>query len=639
MSLHLKPGQLTLADLRQAYLAPVRLSLDPSADAPIAASVACVENIIAEGRTAYGINTGFGLLASTRISPADLEKLQRSIVLSHAAGVGEALDDAMVRLVMLLKVNSLARGFSGIRRKVIDALIALINAEVYPHIPLKGSVGASGDLAPLAHMSLVLIGESRARHRGEWLPAAEALAVAGLEPLTLAAKEGLALLNGTQVSTAYALRGLFEAEDLFAAATVCGGLSVEAMLGSRAPFDARIHAARGQRGQIDVAAAYRDLLTASSEVARSHEKCDKVQDPYSLRCQPQVMGACLTQMRQAAEVLEIEANAVSDNPLVFAAEGDVISGGNFHAEPVAMAADNLALALAEIGSLSERRISLMMDMHMSQLPPFLVANGGVNSGFMIAQVTAAALASDNKALAHPASVDSLPTSANQEDHVSMAPNAGKRLWAMAENVRGILAVEWLGACQGLDFREGLKSSPKLEQARRLLRDKVPYYQEDRRGRLDPQAVEDLHEGTAVAADLLPGEDRHQHEQGQHVEQQDAQRHRIDRPRDHPLRVLRLAGGDADDLDAAEGEYHHRQRGDQPGPAVGQEAAVLPQVVHAGGGRRRAAQAEAEEHDAEPGENHRDDGADLDQRQPELQLAEDLDMTEVQPADEQHDGAR
>lgn len=347
MSLHLKPGQLTLADLRQAYLAPVRLSLDPSADAPIAASVACVENIIAEGRTAYGINTGFGLLASTRISPADLEKLQRSIVLSHAAGVGEALDDAMVRLVMLLKVNSLARGFSGIRRKVIDALIALINAEVYPHIPLKGSVGASGDLAPLAHMSLVLIGESRARHRGEWLPAAEALAVAGLEPLTLAAKEGLALLNGTQVSTAYALRGLFEAEDLFAAATVCGGLSVEAMLGSRAPFDARIHAARGQRGQIDVAAAYRDLLTASSEVARSHEKCDKVQDPYSLRCQPQVMGACLTQMRQAAEVLEIEANAVSDNPLVFAAEGDVISGGNFHAEPVAMAADNLALALAD----------------------------------------------------------------------------------------------------------------------------------------------------------------------------------------------------------------------------------------------------------------------------------------------------
>ena len=275
------------------------------------------------------------------------------------------------------------------------------------------------------------------------------------------------------------MRGLFEAEDLFAAATVCGGLSVEAMLGSRAPFDARIHEVRGQRGQIDVAAAYRDLLTESSEIGLSHEECSKVQDPYSLRCQPQVMGACLTQIRQAAEVLEIEANAVSDNPLVFAAEDDVISGGNFHAEPVAMAADNLALAIAEIGSLSERRISMMMDRHMSQLPPFLVANGGVNSGFMIAQVTAAALASDNKALAHPASVDSLPTSANQEDHVSMAPNAGKRLWYMADNVRGILAVEWLGACQGLDFREGLKSSPKLERARHLLRDQVPYYSEDR----------------------------------------------------------------------------------------------------------------------------------------------------------------
>ncbi|CAD5376221.1 Histidine ammonia-lyase [Pseudomonas sp. OF001] len=478
-NLHLVPGQLTLADLRAAYQQPLRVTLDSGCHAAIDASVACVESIIAEGRTAYGINTGFGLLASTRIAPADLEKLQRSLVLSHAAGVGEPLDDAMVRLIMLLKVNSLARGFSGIRRKVIDALVALINAEVYPHIPLKGSVGASGDLAPLAHMSLVLLGESKARYQGQWIDGREALAVAGLEPLTLAAKEGLALLNGTQASTAYALRGLFEGEDLFAAATVCGGLSVEAMLGSRAPFDARIHAARGQRGQIDVAAAYRDLLGASSEIAQSHEKCDKVQDPYSLRCQPQVMGACLTQLRQAAEVLQIEANAVSDNPLVFAAEGDVISGGNFHAEPVAMAADNLALAIAEIGSLSERRISLMMDMHMSQLPPFLVANGGVNSGFMIAQVTAAALASDNKALAHPHSVDSLPTSANQEDHVSMAPNAGKRLWSMADNVRGILAIEWLGACQGLDFRTGLKTSAKLEQARSLLRDQVPYYQEDR----------------------------------------------------------------------------------------------------------------------------------------------------------------
>ncbi|MBH3429545.1 histidine ammonia-lyase [Pseudomonas alkylphenolica] len=476
---NLVPGQLTLAQLREIYRQPVRLTLDASAGAAIDASVACVEQILAENRTAYGINTGFGLLASTRIASHDLENLQRSLVLSHAAGIGAPLDDAMVRLIMVLKINSLSRGFSGIRRKVIDALIALVNAEVYPHIPLKGSVGASGDLAPLAHMSLVLLGEGKARYQGQWLSATEALAAAGLEPLTLAAKEGLALLNGTQASTAYALRGLFEGEDLFAAATSIGALTVEAVLGSRSPFDARIHAARGQRGQIDSAACYRDLLGDGSEISASHENCGKVQDPYSLRCQPQVMGACLTQLRQAAEVLAVEANAVSDNPLVFASEGDVISGGNFHAEPVAMAADNMALAIAEIGSLSERRISLMMDKHMSQLPPFLVENGGVNSGFMIAQVTAAALASENKALSHPHSVDSLPTSANQEDHVSMAPAAGKRLWEMAENTRGVLAIEWLGACQGLDLREGLKTSAKLEQARQVLRKEVAHYDRDR----------------------------------------------------------------------------------------------------------------------------------------------------------------
>ena len=477
--LNLIPGQLSLAQLRDIYQRPVTLRLDDSASAPIEASVACVEHILAENRTTYGINTGFGLLASTKIASQDLENLQRSLVLSHAAGVGEPISDDLVRLIMVLKVNSLSRGFSGIRRQVIDALIALINAQVYPHIPLKGSVGASGDLAPLAHMSLVLLGEGKARYKGQWLDAVSALKHAGLEPLTLAAKEGLALLNGTQVSTAYALRGLFEGEDLFAAAMTCGSLTVEAVLGSRSPFDSRIHAARGQRGQMDAAAIYRDLLGESSEVSLSHKNCDKVQDPYSLRCQPQVMGACLAQLRHGAEVLGIEANAVSDNPLVFAEQDDVISGGNFHAEPVAMAADNMALAIAEIGALSERRISLMMDKHMSQLPPFLVANGGVNSGFMIAQVTAAALASENKALAHPHSVDSIPTSANQEDHVSMAPSAGKRLWEMAENVRGVLAIEWLAACQGLDLRVGLKTSPKLEIARTTLRSKVAHYDKDR----------------------------------------------------------------------------------------------------------------------------------------------------------------
>ncbi|MER2473283.1 histidine ammonia-lyase [Photorhabdus laumondii] len=473
------PGKLTLDELRQVYLQPVKITLDSQIFPAIERSVECVNAILAENRTAYGINTGFGLLASTRIEEDNLEKLQRSLVVSHAAGVGKALDDNMTRLIMVLKINSLSRGYSGIRLAVIQALIALVNAEIYPHIPCKGSVGASGDLAPLAHMSLLLLGEGQARYQGEWLPAKEALAKANLQPITLAAKEGLALLNGTQVSTAFALRGLFEAEDLLAAAIVCGSLSVEAALGSRKPFDARVHAVRGQQGQIDVAALYRYVLEESSELSDSHINCPKVQDPYSLRCQPQVMGACLTQLRHAADVILTEANAVSDNPLVFAEQGEVISGGNFHAEPVAMASDNLALVLAEIGALSERRIALLMDSHMSQLPPFLVENGGVNSGFMIAQVTAAALASENKALAHPASVDSLPTSANQEDHVSMAPAAGRRLWEMAENTRGILAIEWLSACQGIDFRNGLKSSPILEEARVILRAKVDYYDQDR----------------------------------------------------------------------------------------------------------------------------------------------------------------
>lgn len=506
-SLTIHPGKMTLAELRQVYQHPVKVKLDDHAYGSIEQSVACVETIVREDRTTYGINTGFGLLASTRIAREDLEMLQRSIVLSHAAGVGAATDDNLVRLIMVLKINSLARGFSGVRLDVIQALMALVNAQVYPHIPLKGSVGASGDLAPLAHMSLVLLGESKARYQGEWLPAREALSKAGLAPLTLAAKEGLALLNGTQVSTAFALRGLFDAEDLYAAATVVGSLTVEAALGSRTPFDPRIHEVRGQIGQIDAAAAYRHLLGQRSGVSDSHEHCDKVQDPYSLRCQPQVMGACLTQIRQAADVLEIEANAVSDNPLVFAQQGDVLSGGNFHAEPVAMGADNLALAFAEIGSIAERRISLMMDKHMSQLPPFLVKNGGVNSGFMIAQVTAAALTSENKALAHPSSVDSIPTSANQEDHVSMAPAAGRRLWEMADNVRGILAIEWLVACQGLDFREGLKTTERLEKARGLLRQQVGYYDQDRFFAPDIEAASELlaarHLTDLIPASLLP----------------------------------------------------------------------------------------------------------------------------------------
>lgn len=372
--LTIHPGKMTLEDLRIVFEQPVTVTLDKRAHAVIEKSVATVNKIIAEDRTAYGINTGFGLLANTRIATQDLQSLQRSIVMSHAAGVGDPLDDELVRLIMVLKINSLARGFSGIRLEVINALIALVNAQVYPFIPAKGSVGASGDLAPLAHMSLILLGEGKARFEGKWISAKKALEKAGLKPLTLEAKEGLALLNGTQTSTAFALKGLFEAEKLLLSGIICGALSVEATLGSRKPFDARVQEVRGQKGQIDVSAMFREVLSSSSELAKSHENCVKVQDPYSLRCQPQVMGACLTQIRQAAEVILIESNAVSDNPLVFTDNGDIISGGNFHAEPVAMASDNLALALAEIGALSERRIALLMDTHMSQLPPFYRKN-------------------------------------------------------------------------------------------------------------------------------------------------------------------------------------------------------------------------------------------------------------------------
>ncbi len=474
------PGKISLAELRRISRSDeINFSLDENAFAQINASADAVQKVIQENRVVYGINTGFGLLASTRIKTEDLETLQRSIVLSHSAGFGDYMSESTVRLMMLLKINSLARGFSGIRLSVIQALITLLNTKVYPCVPAKGSVGASGDLAPLAHMVLPLLGEGEMLYQGDIISAQEGLKIAGLEVITLAAKEGLALLNGTQASTAYALEGLFFAEDLFAAGVTIGSMSVEAALGSRAPFDDRVHQVRGQRGQIDAASAYRFILENTSEIGQSHTQCEKVQDPYSLRCQPQVMGACLTQIRQAAEVLHIEANGVTDNPLVFANEGDFISAGNFHAEPIAMAADNLALAIAEIGALSERRMALLIDASLSKLPAFLVNNGGVNSGFMIAQVTSAALASENKSLAHPASVDSLPTSANQEDHVSMATFAGRRLAQMAENTNGVLAIEYLAAAQGLDFRSPLKSSPKVEQAKTMLREYVSFYDKDR----------------------------------------------------------------------------------------------------------------------------------------------------------------
>jgi histidine ammonia-lyase len=474
----LRPGALTLGELRALWATPSKLAVDAAARAAVDAAAATVAEIVAAHRTVYGINTGFGLLARTRIDDARLAELQRALVLSHSAGTGPLLDDAIVRLVVALKVASLGRGHSGVRWQVIETLVAMHDRGVVPCIPSQGSVGASGDLAPLAHLSAVLIGEGQARVRGRLLAGGDALRQAGLSPLELAPKEGLALLNGTQVSTALALGGLFAAERALAAAVVAGAMSVDACLASDVPFDARIQALRGHRGQADAAAVYRRLLEGSA-IRASHATCNRVQDPYSLRCQPQVMGACIDQMCAAAATLLTEANAVSDNPLVFAADHEILSGGNFHAQPVAFAADNLALAIAEIGAMSERRIALLMDTNLSGLPPFLVRDGGVNSGFMIAQVTAAALAAENKALAHPRSVDSLPTSANQEDHVSMATGAALRLSAMAGNTAAIAAIELLAAAQGIDLRAPLATSAPLQQAHAIVRSRADFWDRDR----------------------------------------------------------------------------------------------------------------------------------------------------------------
>ena len=473
---------VNFATLRDLSHGGVKLAVSEAAYRAIDRGAAAVAAIVQRGQPAYGVNTGFGRLAQTHIPNDQLELLQRNLVLSHAVGVGEPLPAGVVRLTLALKIVTLAQGFSGVRRELVDALLALYNADVLPRVPSKGSVGASGDLAPLAHLSAVLLGVGEVECGGRILAAAEGLKKAGLRPVTLAAKEGLALLNGTQVSTALALWNLFAIDNLYATALVAGALSVDAAEGSASPFDARIHALRGHPGQIAAAAAYRALL-ADSPINSSHRECGKVQDPYSLRCQPQVMGACFDQMEHARAVLLREANGVTDNPLVFISkDGDtaeVLSGGNFHAEPVAFAADNLALAVAEIGALSERRIALLIDATLSGLPPFLVRDGGVNSGFMIAHVTAAALASENKLLAHPASVDSLPTSANQEDHVSMATFAARKLGDLCENTGIILAIELLAAAQGVDLRAPILTSEKLQAVMRDIRARVPHYDIDR----------------------------------------------------------------------------------------------------------------------------------------------------------------
>ena len=472
------PGNLQIDTLHDFWREAKPVTLDPSAWQKVAAAAETVAAVTRENRQVYGVTTGFGSLARTAIPADQVVELQRRLVVSHSAGVGEPLSDRVVRLTLLLKVNALARGHSGIRRQVIERLLELLNADALPVVPSQGSVGASGDLAPLAHLSAPLIGLGEVVLEGERMSAGQALGRLNLEPIELAAKEGLALLNGTQVSTALALDGLFAGLDLFAAALTAGAMSLDAALGSDVPFDERIHALRGQPGQILVAERLRHLLEGS-EIRDSHLECDRVQDPYSLRCQPQVMGAALDVLSSAADTLAREANAVSDNPLVFPDEGDILSGGNFHAEPVAMAADMIAIALAEVGALAERRIALLTDATMSGLPAFLVAEPGLNSGFMIAHVTAAALASENKGLAHPASVDSLPTSANQEDHVSMAAHGARRLRQMADNAGRIAAIELLAGAQGIDLRRPLKTSPVLQQALDEIRKGVAFLDRDR----------------------------------------------------------------------------------------------------------------------------------------------------------------
>ncbi|MCX7359560.1 MAG: histidine ammonia-lyase [Alphaproteobacteria bacterium] len=490
--------KLTLQQLRAIWSGKSGLTLDAGDYQRIDAAAAAVTKALATGAALYGINTGFGKLASKRIDADQLEQLQRNLVLSHAVGVGPELGERVVRLAMAIKVVTLAAGRSGVRRVVVDTLAKLLAANALPIIPAQGSVGASGDLAPLAHMSCAIIGEGDVRLNGEKISANEALKRIGAEPVVLGPKEGLALLNGTQVSTALALDALFRAQDVFDAALVSGAMSTDAMKGSDAPFDERIHIARGQKGQIEVAARLRALMDGS-DIRKSHlTGDDRVQDPYSIRCQPQVMGACLDVLNSAAATLEIEANAVTDNPLVFAEDDAILSGGNFHAEPVAFAADMISMAAAEIASISERRVAVLIDPVLSGLPAFLVKEGGLNSGFMILQVTAAALVSENKTLAHPAVVDTIPTSANQEDHVSMATFAGRKAGDIARNAANVIAIELLAAAQGLDFHAPLKTSQRLQRELAKVRTVSANMERDRSLASDIARVCDLIESSAFA---------------------------------------------------------------------------------------------------------------------------------------------
>jgi histidine ammonia-lyase len=487
-------AQLTLADLETVARQGRPVALAGDARGAVARARAVVDQAVARGAVVYGVNTGFGNFADVVIPPDKLRELQLNLVRSHAAGVGELLDEAETRALMLLRANVLAKGLSGVRPETLERLIELLNARIHPAIPSQGSVGASGDLAPLAHLALALVGEGRLRDGG---PAADALARAGLAPVTLEAKEGLALINGTQLMTAVAGLALAEALRLLRTADVAGALTLDALKGTDVAFDARIHDARPHPGQRASAANLRRLL-AGSPLRESHRDCGKVQDAYSLRCIPQVHGAARDALAYVARTIDVEMNAATDNPMVFAETGELLSGGNFHGEPVALAADMLAIAVAEIGAISERRIERLVNPALSGLPAFLTRDGGLQSGLMIAHVTAAALASENKSLAHPASVDSIPTSANKEDHVSMGVTAARQAARAVANTRRILAVEVLAACQALEFHRPLRTSDPLEAVHAGVRSQVAAYERDRVLADDIEAVAELVRWGALA---------------------------------------------------------------------------------------------------------------------------------------------
>jgi len=494
-TLEIDGTRLTLAQLRAFEARRPLVELVPAARRRMQASRDAVQRAVERGETSYGINTGFGAFANRVIPAAKTRKLQLNLIRSHACGTGRALPAAIVRRMLLLKTNSLAAGYSGARPLVADMLLALLNEDVLPVVPAQGSVGASGDLAPLAHVALALVGEGEATHGPDTLDGAGVLAAAGVEPLVLEAKEGLALLNGTQLSLALALDGLFQAERLLDASIVAGALTVEGLAGSHAPFDARIQQASRLPGQVKVARRLRQLLT-DSEILRSHENCERVQDPYAVRCMPQVFGAVEHTIEHAREILSAAVNGVSDNPLIFG--DDILSGGNFHAEPIGFISDFLAIAVAELASIAERRIDLLDRRVNPNLNMFLATEPGLESGFMMAHVTAAALVSENKTYAHPASVDSLPTSAGQEDHVSMAPWAGRKLLEICTNTATVLGIELLAAARAIDSMRPLRTTPELERVHAAVREHVPFLPHDHRLDRDISALAALVQSGALS---------------------------------------------------------------------------------------------------------------------------------------------